>query len=113
MKKRILATMMAAIMMFAMSTTAFAAETTSWKNYGFSKYTSSWGGSGSTNASGWNWGGNSGWGNGFGWNWGGSNKPGAGGNEAVEEDTRLDAPSIGECRYIHQSLNAPDCLVVD
>ena len=44
MKKRFLATMMAAIMMFAMSTTAFAAETTSWKNYDFSKYTSSWGG---------------------------------------------------------------------
>lgn len=113
MKKRILATMMVAIMMFAMSTTAFAAEATSWKNYDFSKYTSNWSGSGSTNASGWNWGGNSGWGSGSGWSWGGNNKPGTGGNEAVEQDNRLDAPSIGECRYIHQSLNAPDCLVVD
>lgn len=121
MKKRFLATMMAAIMMFAMSTTAFAAETTSWKNYDFGKYTSSWSGSGSSGTTEWNWGGNSGWGgssgwswgNGSGWNWGGSNAPGTGGNEAVEEDNRLEAPSIGECRYIHQSLNAPDCLVVD
>ena len=70
MKKRFLATMMAAIMMFAMSTTAFAAETTSWKNYDFGKYTSSWSGSGSSGTTEWNWGGNSGWGGSSGWSWG-------------------------------------------
>lgn len=125
--KRMFVTVFAACMMLAMSTTAFAAESTSWKNYDYNKYVSNWSGntgsSGSGNTSGWNWGGSSGWGNGsgsgwtwgngFGWTWGGSNNPGSGDDEVVEEDTSLPAPEIGECRFIHQSLNAPDCLVVD
>lgn len=30
----------------------------------------------------------------------------------IQEDTSLAAPKIGECRYIHQTLYAPDCLTV-
>ena len=84
--KRMFVTVFAACMMLAMSTTAFAAESTSWKNYDYNKYVSNWSGntgsSGSGNTSGWNWCGSSGWGNGsssgwtwgngFGWSWGGN-----------------------------------------
>lgn len=117
--KKMIAVMAAACMMLATCTTAFAAENTSWKNYDYSKYMSSWNGgsgsSGSSNTSGWSWGSGSGWswGNGSGWNWGGNNNPGTGEDATVEEDTSLAAPEIGECRYIHQTLYAPDCLTVD
>lgn len=127
--KKMISALVVACMMVGTCTTAFAAENTSWKNYDYSKYSSNWSGSStasdSTNewswGSGWTWGNgsgsgsgnNSGWSWGNGWNWGGSSNPGTGGDVVVEEDTSLAAPEIGECRYIHQSLNAPDCLVVD
>ena len=106
-----IAAMAAACMMFGTCTTAFAAESTSWKDYDYSSYLSSWSGSsGSTisgSSSGWSWG------SGSGWSWGGTNSSDSGNEEAAEEDNSLEAPEISECRYIHQSINAPDCLVVD
>lgn len=119
--KKMIAALAATCMMLATCTTAFAAENTSWKNYDYSKYISNWSGGGTTSSStnGWSWGSgsgsgiSSGWSWGNGWNWGGNNKPGTGGDEVVEEDTSLAAPEIGECRYIHQTLNAPDCLTVN
>lgn len=115
-----IAALAATCMMLATCTTAFAAENTSWKNYDYSKYSSNWSGgsSSSTSTNGWSWGSGSSWGSssgwawGNGWNWGGNNKPGTGGGEALE-DTSLAAPEIGECRYIHQTLNAPDGLTVN
>ncbi|MDY4769493.1 MAG: hypothetical protein SO267_01985 [Lachnospiraceae bacterium] len=65
---------------------------------------------GTGSGSGWNWGNGSDWDWG---NWGGNTNPGTGEDEVVEEDTSLPAPEIGECRFIHQALYAPDCLVVD
>lgn len=157
--RKMISALVVACMMVGTCTTAFAAENTSWKNYDYSKYISSWSGSsagsnssgssagtngwswssgsnwgsgwgtgsgsgngsgtgsGTGNGSGWSWGSGSGSGSGWswgdGWTWGGSNTPGSGNDETVEEDTSLPAPEIGECRFIHQTLNAPDCLVID
>lgn len=100
--KRTLAVLFAVCMMMAMSTTAFAADNSSW----YGNISSGWSvGTGS----GWSWGN---WGNGSGWNWGdwGGTNPG-GGSEEVEENV-LAAPSIIQCRYIHQKLYTSDCLSV-
>lgn len=124
--KKIIAALAAACMMVASCTTAFASENTSWKNYDYSQYTSSWSGNtgsaGSNNISGWSWGDGSSWGsssgsnwnwgNESGWNWGGNTTPDTDEDPVVEEVNTFTAPKIKECRYIHQSLNAPDCLKV-
>lgn len=49
--KKMIAALAATCMMLATCTTAFAAETTSWKNYDYSRYTSNWSGGGTSSCS--------------------------------------------------------------